>query len=303
MPEPIRTIVVGVEDVGGPDPLLELALRIARGRGVTVHLVHSYTPPDTAQGLGLGGMDYTGLAGVTPVWGGAEAWDLAGALEERLQAQVHAHGGHEAVHLHVIPGSASSAIRDVAEEAEADLVVVGASRRGSLERAVLGTTTGSVLRDSFTPVLVVRNPFPHTAGRVLLTTDLTGLSRAVCSTGLAISQAILGPDPISFACLHVRTDGLQEDPESGSGSAAASRADLRRFVDEIAPPGTRVEPLLRAGVPVHEIRSVADEWGADLVVLGTHARKGVARFFLGSVAATAVREVTRNALVVPPFAE
>lgn len=42
----------------------------------------------------------------------------------------------------------------------------------------------------------------------------------------------------------------------------------------------------------------AKEWPADLLVLGTHGRRGFSRFFLGSVAENAIRIATTPVLLV-----
>lgn len=45
----------------------------------------------------------------------------------------------------------------------------------------------------------------------------------------------------------------------------------------------------------------AEDWRADLIVLGTHGRRGARRVFLGSVAETVLRHAPCAALVVPPL--
>ena len=50
-----------------------------------------------------------------------------------------------------------------------------------------------------------------------------------------------------------------------------------------------VDTDVRFGHPVETILSVAEEVGADLIVLGTHGRKGVTRWLLGSVAEAVLR--------------
>jgi nucleotide-binding universal stress UspA family protein len=49
----------------------------------------------------------------------------------------------------------------------------------------------------------------------------------------------------------------------------------------------------------HRILAAADELGADLLVLGTHGRRGVQRLLLGSVAERVVRLSSRPILLVP----
>ena len=54
--------------------------------------------------------------------------------------------------------------------------------------------------------------------------------------------------------------------------------------------GHPVEVAVRFGDPTAEIIEEAREVGADLIVIATHGRGGVARLLLGSVAAAVLRE-------------
>ena len=46
----------------------------------------------------------------------------------------------------------------------------------------------------------------------------------------------------------------------------------------------RVSSVVREGMIADEITDEARRWGADLVMVGTHARRPISRFLLGSVA-------------------
>jgi len=52
------------------------------------------------------------------------------------------------------------------------------------------------------------------------------------------------------------------------------------------------------GNPSAVIRSFAEQNGADLIVIGSHARKGVARFVLGSTATAVLHGATCDVLTV-----
>lgn len=58
------------------------------------------------------------------------------------------------------------------------------------------------------------------------------------------------------------------------------------------------ESLLRTGDPRDVIVQTAHELGADLIVMGTHGRRGVRRALLGSVAETVVRTAPCPVLTV-----
>lgn len=58
-----------------------------------------------------------------------------------------------------------------------------------------------------------------------------------------------------------------------------------------------VETHVRVGAPSDEIVKLAAEVGADMIVVGTHGRKGVTRLILGSVAEAVVRKAGCPVLV------
>ncbi|HEY1959065.1 MAG TPA: universal stress protein [Polyangiaceae bacterium] len=61
---------------------------------------------------------------------------------------------------------------------------------------------------------------------------------------------------------------------------------------------SRIDTVLRQGVPWEEVQAVAEDVGADLIVIGTHGRRGIARALLGSVAEKILRTSTRPVLTV-----
>jgi nucleotide-binding universal stress UspA family protein len=60
----------------------------------------------------------------------------------------------------------------------------------------------------------------------------------------------------------------------------------------------QLDTMVRQGVPWEEVRAVAEEVDAEMVVIGTHGRKGIARALLGSVAEKILRTSTRPVLAV-----
>lgn len=55
----------------------------------------------------------------------------------------------------------------------------------------------------------------------------------------------------------------------------------------------------RTGIPRHEILTVAEEWSAELIVMGTHGRTGFDHFISGSVSESVLRRANCPVLVVP----
>jgi len=70
----------------------------------------------------------------------------------------------------------------------------------------------------------------------------------------------------------------------------------------------RIDPKLRhtfhvtTGDPGGEVVHLAEQIGADLIVMATHGRRGLRRFLLGSVAERVVREAPCPVLTIKPKA-
>ena len=66
----------------------------------------------------------------------------------------------------------------------------------------------------------------------------------------------------------------------------------------LSDPKVQVEHRLVEGQGAEQILRQADEIGADLIVMGTHGRRGVGRLLLGSVAARVVAQAVCPVLTV-----
>ena len=85
---------------------------------------------------------------------------------------------------------------------------------------------------------------------------------------------------------------------------AAAEKTLATARDSVRVPGIEVEAQLvdMATPPQHVAGAIAEAaagWPADLVVLGTHGRRGMERWMIGSVAEGVLRRSTVPVLLVP----
>jgi universal stress protein family protein len=103
-----------------------------------------------------------------------------------------------------------------------------------------------------------------------------------------------------------------DGPGEPAGFASVTLSDatdlVRRYVEQRREAfsgslgSVSVRPHLRLEAPAHELAQIASDLEADLVVVGTHGRRGVARLLLGSVAEAVVRLAPCPVLVVRPKA-
>jgi nucleotide-binding universal stress UspA family protein len=73
------------------------------------------------------------------------------------------------------------------------------------------------------------------------------------------------------------------------GARKWAEGALEDWVGKARAAGLNARAALRTGVPHQEIVALAQDERADLVVIGTHGRGGIARALLGSVADRVVR--------------
>jgi len=80
-------------------------------------------------------------------------------------------------------------------------------------------------------------------------------------------------------------------------STAAQKA-LDALLNARKDKGVPIKGILRTGVAWEETNHVAAEIAADLIVISTHGRRGLARALLGSVAENIIRTTPRPVLVI-----
>jgi nucleotide-binding universal stress UspA family protein len=78
----------------------------------------------------------------------------------------------------------------------------------------------------------------------------------------------------------------------------AARRALDRVVARARRPGVTIDAVLRQGTIWSEIQAAAGEAKVDLIVMGTHGRRGLSRALLGSVAEKVVRTAPCPVLTV-----
>ena len=179
-------------------------------------------------------------------------------------------------------------------EQDIDLIVMGTHGRTGVERYLLGSVTEKVVRLSDVPVVTVREEhdgevtYPYTD--ILVPTDGSEASEAaigpavdIASTYDARLHALSVIDTMAMG-VDIRTGAVLEALEESAQSAVQTIEERATQASVSA-----VETAIEHGSPYRGIRSYVDEYDIDLVVMGTHGRRGIERYLLGSVAEKTVR--------------
>jgi nucleotide-binding universal stress UspA family protein len=89
------------------------------------------------------------------------------------------------------------------------------------------------------------------------------------------------------------------DPIIAPGLPEELSAAAKTALEKLAAEQGGLRTILRAGDPVTEIIETIDQTKPAMVAMGTHGRKGLAHFFLGSVAEKVIRSSRVPVLTVP----
>jgi nucleotide-binding universal stress UspA family protein len=141
----------------------------------------------------------------------------------------------------------------------------------------------------------------RTAKTVVVATDFSDGSDEALTQAIELAKQT----GATLDILHVVEFGAEVFPYGLSsfadrgGLIAYIDRELSRRVDVAAAAGVTARTRLREGSAAHEILEHAREVGADLVVVGSHGRTGLAHALLGSVAERVVRHARCPVLTIP----
>jgi len=193
----------------------------------------------------------------------------------------------------VVLGRPKKIIWQEAESWKADLLLVGANKTSTLTRWMLGSTARAALRHAPCSVEIVRPPSQKPKGeklKILCPTDGSQYSlaalRSVASRlwpkGSQV-KVISIPEPFlplgqpsnckSKEMEELNAAALEDAKKSATeGAEILSKAGLK----------TTVQTPLARRTHAEEIVKIAESWGAHLIVLGSHGRRGFDRMSIGS---------------------
>jgi universal stress protein E len=185
----------------------------------------------------------------------------------------------------------------------ANVLVLGVSPRGT--DRFLGSTGARVLRKSPVPVLLVKREFLPGPKTILIPTDFSPASRDAATEALAFVRGFGGRavflHVLDMSYLYPAAYGIEPilvppvTPED-------IEPEWHEFLGALPLTDIVWEKQTREGPAARQIAEAAAELSADLVVLGTHGRTGVAHMLLGSVAEAVLRLTDCSVLTVRPDA-
>jgi nucleotide-binding universal stress UspA family protein len=233
--------------------------------------------------------------------------DASRLLQEESEFVADAGGAVSEAHL--VMGAPVDAILDLAEEIDADLIVVGSRGRGPLGRLLLGSVSEGVVHHAALPVLVLRGgegSWPPE--RVVIGDDGSEAAKRAGELALGIGDLFGGGSILVRAYPELpEADrvGRTLDPRAVDDALRRAERDLHQRAEKLGRSVGRPPRLeLAAGDPaVALLQEAREEDGVrTLIAVGTRGLGPAKRLRLGSVSTKVLRAAEGPVLVCPPDA-
>jgi nucleotide-binding universal stress UspA family protein len=191
----------------------------------------------------------------------SQAEELVAGAAERMGLEA------SAVTTLVREGDAKQTVLKVAEEIDADLIVMGSRGLGRLQSILSNSASQYVFQLSTRPMLLVRDDlYVRAINRVMVTVDGTGVGDDAIRLACELVAAIPGG---SLTGVHVSRQDLT--PSRGGKSPADEV--LERAVQRARSFGVDMKPLHRTGDVGRTVCAAVEEERADLLVIASQDRR------------------------------
>jgi nucleotide-binding universal stress UspA family protein len=249
--------------------------------GITeIHLVHVTSPNVTT---GMPGSDF-----------GKRARKGLERQRELLEAE-----GFD-VETHVMRGTPHRRINGLAEQVNADLMIVGSRGKSPLRERFIGGTARNVARTAVRPLLVQRIvededghevANEHLFQRVLYATDFSENAELAFDQFRNLNRATQ-----EATLVHVAPPERRSDPEL----VEDAEERLAELADRLHGMGVETRTMVREGEAVGEILAAEAEVDPTTILMGARGKSRLRRLLLGSTSEDVTARANSNVLLVPP---
>lgn len=292
-------VLLGIDDAGTCDVALRMLAKLGLDgvQATLLHCVESLLPdhtfPQLASSHTLGEIQHER--------------EVAGrkSLEEARQALM-ARGVEANVRLEY--GSPSVCVLRVADEIDADLIVVGCSNKGRWGSLFFGSVSQAVVSGARRHLMVVKKPAPEDRPlTAVFATDHSDYADRCL-------EALLTLHPKGIGRLHVLTAnevdagtaamlvrGLADLADDAEGWIAEKLLERNQAIaDRFRALGIEATPRVIQGHPNEAIRQAMNETQADLLILGAQGRNFIERLTMGSVSYYQAVSEKHSVLILRP---
>jgi nucleotide-binding universal stress UspA family protein len=225
--------------------------------------------------------------------------DDARVLAERI---VDRDGGELKV-IHVEKGSPAETLQALAEQGEADLVVLGSTHHAALGSVAPGSVAEHLLQGARCRLVIAPKGYAeedHSEDRLRVVGvgyDGMAESHAALQEAARLAEKFHASMKVIGVATPVPAMGAAAAAQAGAEAGPDFQTRLHEAVAEL-PSELRALPVMERGNPVDKLLE-ASEVGIDLLVLGSRGFGPVMRLLIGSVSSRVIRGAACPVMVIP----
>ncbi|NPA48970.1 MAG: universal stress protein [Thermodesulfobacteria bacterium] len=209
---------------------------------------------------------------------------------EKVKSMVEKEGGQAEIIIRDHP-EAWRAIIEEAEKLNVDLIIMGKRGHTGLKKLFMGSITEKVIGYAPCKVMVVPKDVVIHGEVVLVATDGSYYAKKAEKEALSMGKRCSTLKKIIALSVARRESDLPK-------AAKVLEAFKALAQEETLPPRVKIETMEVVGDPPHMIVRVAEDEGADLILMGEYGRTGLQKFIMGSTTAKVIGLSQKSAVLV-----
>lgn len=299
-----ETILLPVDLSETAPRVAEYALALSRILDAEIHVIHAFQPILFSQ------VSYSPGPPELKIYN-TELDQLNLSRMEKF-VQEHLRGAGK-VHSVIVRGEVREEILTYIKANEITLVAMATRGKKGLERVVFGSVAQSMVQSSPVPVMTYNQAEGNGQGpiafrKILLPIDLTATaSAAVVRQAARLGRAsgaemhlihVIRSTPRTYPGDEIYIDQLNDYRQQLQISVMTH---LNRFAEKHLQDYGEVKKIVRIGHTARRILKYVEQEGIDLVVMGTHGRRGLGRVLFGSVAQRVVQHSPVPVITMNPY--
>lgn len=218
---------------------------------------------------------------------------------KKLLAEAQEIADHEDVHIltNMTQGEPYDKIVHVADDENCDLIVMGRRGTHQLERELMGSVTARVIGYTLKDVLVVPDNTKLTRKNILLATD--GSPRCEAAVDRAIELAKdQSASLTAVSVVYTNDEYIALAPGIVADLIGKAKEKLATIKQKGKEAGVEINTVIKEGEAYEAINTLAQNSNVDLIVMGSHGKKGLQRLLMGSVTERTIGYAACPVLVV-----
>ncbi|QBR84823.1 universal stress protein [Legionella israelensis] len=286
----LRKVIIATDFSKHAEYALKRAILLAEHQDITLELIHVLKQPWPASFVQFSDKEQQ-----------KELLRLEKNTEEKLQNLVKPFSSKVSMKISVLLGRIADEIIRFTQDNQGDLIIAGAHGQYHVSDYVLGTTSGDMVRQGNTPVLLIKKEPSFSYHKILIATDFSEASKR------AVEFAFQCFPEAGFQLLHIvdiyyrqflNVDNVGKNERNNPTKDILEKLD--DFLKYCKVNHDKFEKKIIGGYFADAIIMQSKNWGADLLVFGTQGRSKLHYLLMGSVAKRLLQLSHIDMLAVPP---